>query len=93
MNQEIGLLAMGPHEYAVTVTEGDDTTHHRVLVSEDLIDDLALFGTDEKVIVHESIAFLLEHEKGDGIGDTVTLDQISDRYDDYIPELRARLAT
>lgn len=92
MNQQIDVRGMGPHEYAVTVTEGNDTTHHRVLVEEDLLDDLGIIDADELQIVHESVAFLLEHETGDGLGDTISLDQVSDEYEDYIPELQTRLA-
>jgi hypothetical protein len=42
--------------------------------------------------VHESIAFLLERETGDGLADTISLDRIGDDYDDYLPELQSRLS-
>lgn len=92
MNQQIDVHGMGPHEYAVTVTEGTDTTHHRVVVGEELLDDLGAVEPDEIEIVHESIAFLLERETGDGLADTISLDRIGDDYDDYLPELQSRLS-
>lgn len=82
---------MGPHSYAVTVSEGDLTTHHRVTVGEQLLDDLGLVEVDEQVLVRESFAFLLDNEKPSQIRPEFALDEIAGYFPDYQPAIRDRL--
>lgn len=89
---DISILPMGPHEYAVTLTEGDLTTNHRVTVPEQLLDDLAMPDLDEQALVHESFAFLLEQEKATQIRRDFALDEISNYFPDYLPTIRDRLS-
>lgn len=88
--QKIDIRPMGPHEYAVRLTEGTDTTHHRVTVPEDLVDDLGI--TDERRLVHESFEFLLERYSADSIRDEFDLDDISREDPAYTEEIRTRLS-
>ncbi len=92
MEQRIHVLAMGPHEYAVTVSEGMVTTNHHVAVSERFIDDLGIWELDEKRLVEETFAYLLERVPASAISHDVDLDKVADEHDDYIPEVKTRLA-
>ncbi len=92
MEQRIHVLAMGPHEYAVTVSEGMVTTNHHVAVSERFIDDLGIWELDEKRLVEETFAYLLERVPASAISHDVDLDKVADAHDDYIPEVKTRLA-
>jgi bifunctional DNA-binding transcriptional regulator/antitoxin component of YhaV-PrlF toxin-antitoxin module len=92
MSERIQAREMGPHEYAVTVTEGTLTTNHRVTVPEDLRADLGVAGADEQQLVTESFAFLLEKEPSTAIYEEFPLDVILDRFPDFADEIRARLA-
>jgi hypothetical protein len=89
--QDIDIKPMGPHEYAVVVTEGQDTTHHKVRVTEQLVDDLGVVDLDEANLVRQSFEFLLEREPGDAILREFDLAVISRYFGDYLPEMRARL--
>lgn len=89
--QKIDILGMGPHEWAVTVTEGEDTVSHHVTVSERLIDDLGIVDLDEEELVRETFKFLLERDSADSIRRDFDLDEMSDEFPDYIPEIRTRV--
>jgi hypothetical protein len=92
--QRIEVRPMEPGEYAAEVTEGQDTTYHRVVVPESVLDELGLVQPTEQTLtglVRESLAFLLDREPGDAIEHDVDLDAVAGRFSDYLPELRARL--
>lgn len=89
--QEVQVRPMGPHEYAVVVREGRDTTNHRVRVPDQLLDDLGLVDLDEEDLVRESFAFLLEREPADSILHEFDLDVISRYFPEYVPEITVRL--
>jgi hypothetical protein len=89
--QKIDVRGMGPHEWAVVVTEGEDTTSHRVTVSDELIDNLGIIDLDEERLVRESFEFLLEREPADAIRREFDLDVVSRYFPDYGGEIRARL--
>jgi hypothetical protein len=92
MSDNVDILAMAEHEYAVTVREGATETHHRVTVPEDLVLDLGAPDLDEETLVRESFAFLLEREKPTEIGAEFSLDEIRQHFPDYADDLRARTA-
>jgi hypothetical protein len=94
MEQRIEVRPMGPGEYAATVTEGQDSTHHRLVMSESVLDALALVEPDDRVraaLARETLAFLLDRDPADAIPHDLDLDSIADRFPDYLPELRSRL--
>lgn len=92
MSERIRISGLGEHVWAVDVTEGTLTTHHRVTVPADLVDDLGLVDVDERRLVEESFAFLLEREKATQIYDEFPLDVIAANFPEYADELRTRLA-
>ncbi|SHN45567.1 hypothetical protein [Cryptosporangium aurantiacum] len=94
MAQKIDVRPMGPHEYAVTLTEGTDTTNHRVVVPDDLLDELALDPDDREVeadLVRESMAYLLDRLAADEIDHDVDLEEVANDHADYSGELLSRL--
>ena len=94
MAQKIDVRPMGPHEYSVTLTEGTDTTNHRVVVPEELLDELTLDPADRETeadLVRESVAFLLDRFAADEIEHDVDLEEIANENPDYSGELRSRL--
>lgn len=91
MEQQIEIKRITEHEYGVTVTEGDHSTHHKVRVPETLRDELGIVDLDEDELVKESFHFLLEREPADSILGSFDLDVISRYFPDYVPEIRTRL--
>jgi ADP-ribose pyrophosphatase YjhB (NUDIX family) len=92
MSQEIRVRQTPrEHEFAATVTEGVDTTRHRVTISEDFLDDLGMLDVDEQAMARETIAFLLDRLPGDALPEEIDLDEVARVHDDFIPELRTRL--
>lgn len=85
MSERVEVRAHGPHNYAVAVTEGENTTHHLVEVP------AAMRDTDEESLVRESFAFLLEREPATSILANFSLDTISQYFPDYEAEIRTRL--
>jgi hypothetical protein len=92
--QQIHVNALGPHEYAVRLTEGTDTTDHKVTVSTDLLDELALDPDDREVeseLVRESMAFLLDRVTADDLDHDLDLEELANEYADYGAEITSRL--
>lgn len=91
MDQQIEIKQMGPHEYGVEVTEGNNVTNHHVRVPEGLRDELGTPDLDEEQLVQESFHFLLEREPASSIMGEFDLDVISRYFPDYVTEIRTRL--
>ena len=89
--QDVDVRPLTEHEYAVVVTEGEGTTHHRVSVDPDLIDDLGLIDVEEEDLVREGILLLLDRVPGDSLDQEMDLAEALEEYEDYGDELRARL--
>lgn len=88
----IGVSPMAPGEFGVEVTEGTETTRHRVRVPEGFLDDLLLAGADPEVVVRESFEFLLEREPATSILREFSLEEIARFFPEYPNELRRRLS-
>lgn len=86
------VIDMGPHEYGVSITEGVETTHHRVVVPERLIDDLGLTEADERDLVRESMDYLLDRVPVDSVAPELDLAELADEHTDYSEEILARLS-
>ena len=87
----IHITQSGPHEFGVEVTEGTETTSHKVIVPPSLLDDWGLEETDSENVVRESFAFLLEREPASSILPEFSLAIISRYYHEYKVELPKRL--
>ena len=89
---DITVTPMGPGEFGVQVSEGNERTSHKVTVPDELLDDLALPDLDQQVLVEESFAFLLEREPATSIMREFPLTEISRHFPEYEEELRRRLS-
>jgi hypothetical protein len=87
---DIDIQPLEPGSYGVRIVEGENITHHRVEVPEDLLDDLRI-QSDPEDVVRESISFLLERTPAADIGEDISLDEVSRTHSDYAEELRLRL--
>jgi hypothetical protein len=87
---DIEILPMGPHEFSVTVGEGDVRTTHRVTVPDDIRDVLA--GADEEMVVRESVEVLLERKVVTELPHDFSLDWAVDEVPELVDEVRTRLA-
>jgi hypothetical protein len=87
----ISITPAGPHEFGVEVTEGSQTTSHKVIVPPALLDDWGLEESDSEDVVRESFAFLMEREPATSILPEFSLAIISRYYPEYKDELPERL--
>jgi hypothetical protein len=87
----IRITAAGPHEFGVEVTDGEETTSHRVIVPQSLLADWGLEDSEAETVVRESFAFLMEREPASSILPEFSLAIISRYYPEYKDELPARL--
>lgn len=95
MSEEIQVRSLAEHAYAVEVVEGATRTHHRVVVRQELLDDLGMptaGAAEEERLVRESFAFLLAREKSTTIRPEFDLAEIESYFPDYREALRVRLA-
>jgi hypothetical protein len=87
----IRITPAGPHEFGVEVTEGQETTSHKVIVPPSLLDDWGLEDTDSEAVVRESFAFLMEREPASSILPEFSLAIIPRYFPEYRDELPERL--
>ena len=95
MSHQITITPMEPGWYGVQVVEARDTGDQkslRVQVPEDLF-EAGLPDADPEVLVHESIAFLLDKEPAAAILPEFSLAQIADYFPDYPQEIATRVGT
>ncbi|MDQ4088879.1 MAG: hypothetical protein M3163_01005, partial [Actinomycetota bacterium] len=76
----------------VEVTEGEETTSHRVIVPPSLLDDWGLDDSDCEAVVRESFAFLMEREPASSILPEFSLAIIPRYFPEYRDELPDRLS-
>ena len=87
----IRITPSGPHEFGVEVSQGGETTSHRVIVPESLLSDWHLDGTAAEAVVRESFNFLLEREPASSILPEFSLAIIPRYFPEYRDELPKRL--
>jgi hypothetical protein len=92
MSEKIEITEMGRLEYGVRVTQGQDTTDHRVVVPEQLLDQLLLEEEDGPRLVQEAVAFFMEEEHADALPDNLVLSELIAEYENFLPQMRDRLA-
>lgn len=92
MSESVRIHLLAPFEYAAEVHEGQDTTHHKVTLSQGFLDDLEMPEAAEEDVVAETIRYLLDREPGTAIEHDVSLDHLANHDHDYLAELRPRLA-
>lgn len=92
MEQRIDVLPLEPGSYAVTVTEGDTTTRHRVVLRPGFLDDLAIVDLDEQRLVVQLIDYLLENQPATSLPHDIDPDVLSRDDDEMVRELQLRLA-
>lgn len=83
---------MGPGEYAAEIDEGDQTTHHRVLMSEELAEILGRPDVEEGVIVEQALRCLLDRTPNTALPHDIDLAGLDTRDTELFDELRARIA-
>ncbi|MBP2478859.1 hypothetical protein JOF53_007731 [Crossiella equi] len=95
MSQHVDIKAMAAHEFAATVEEGRETTHHRVVLPEEFAEEIRV-QTDQPAvpdhrIVSESLSFLLSHSRNTELPHDIDLSRVSGQDERFLPELRDRL--
>lgn len=88
----IRITPAGPHEFDVEVTQSEETTSHRVIVPDTLLEEWGLESSDAEEVVQESFNFLLEREPASSILPEFSLAIISRYFPEYRDELPGRLS-
>ncbi|WP_086820333.1 hypothetical protein [Allokutzneria sp. NRRL B-24872] len=95
MSQRVEVRPMGAHEFAALVGEGDIATQHRVVVPEELAEELrvqvARPELTERQIVAEALAFLLEHKPATALPHDIDLGGVHRADTRFLPDVRTRL--
>lgn len=88
----VEVRPLGPGRFAAAVTEGTTTTHHKVAVRAGLLADRDLDGTDPAQVVHEAVAFFLDRQPVTALPEEFPLDELAEHFEDFWPEVRARVS-
>lgn len=92
MDEEIRVQPLGPHEYAAEVDEGQESTHHRVVVRDDVFYGPEFAETAESRLVEETMRFLLERSPNTALPHDIDTGELAEQDERYLPELRLRVA-
>ncbi len=82
---------MADHEYAAEVHEGEETTRHHVVLSQDFLDDLALPEFDGAELVGEILRYLLDREPNTSVPHELDPAALVGQDAEFLPELRRRM--
>src|SRR5262245_32009160 len=105
VGETIEILDIGPHEFAMPISEGRHQTRHQVTVPQALLAEVGLapaleqddgqedLRDREERLIRESFAFLLEREPATSIMREFRLDVIGRFFPEYVPAMRTRLGT
>ncbi|MBU3062201.1 hypothetical protein KO481_11770 [Nocardia sp. NEAU-G5] len=92
MDRRISIEPVIDHEYLVRVENGADAAESQFVVAPDVLAELGFGAADERRVVEQTAAFLLEHQPVIDFPQLVYLDEVSAAYDAYATELRRRLS-
>jgi hypothetical protein len=93
----VHVVAMGPEQFGVQVTEGDITTSHEVTVPTDVLDEAGIAAAEDDAdglgerVVRETFAFLLEREPATAILRTFSLHDVARYFPEFFGELKSRM--
>jgi hypothetical protein len=88
---DIAVTALQRGRYGVEVREGNDRTGHELVLDEGLVDDLGLGGYDGRLVTEEVVAFLLDRQPADSLGQHIWLRDVDRTHPDFRDELVARV--
>jgi hypothetical protein len=63
-----------------------------VHASPGVVDAISVLEADEIRVVEATAAYLIERQRADDLPSTLDLDEVAAAYDDYIDDIRMRLA-
>ncbi|HEY2795283.1 MAG TPA: hypothetical protein VGJ28_23185 [Micromonosporaceae bacterium] len=83
---------LGDHRFLVSLSDGDDLVEVQIVADPAVLE---LFGSgpaDERRIIVAATAYLLERQHADDLPSRVDLDEVAAVYDDFVDDIRARIA-
>lgn len=91
MAEEVKVLQLGTHEYAAEVHEAGETTEHRVLLTQEMLDSLGVSDEDEHRFVAESMKYLLQETPVTALPHDIDLVSVAEN-EEFLPEMRSRMS-
>lgn len=89
---DIVITPLEPGRYRAEVSEGHLTTSHRVVVSDELLEELGIAAVAHERVVQETMRFLLEREPATSILPEFSLDDIPRYFPEFYEDLRLRVS-
>ncbi len=90
--QDWTIEALGPDTYLVHGTEHGDQVDVQVLVDADIVEQAGLTNVPQERIVQATMTFLVEHQRLDELPAEVELLTVAAAYENFVTQLRSRLA-
>lgn len=92
MAEPFQIESLGDHAYLVRGAERGESVESRFRVGAYLLDELGVPSGDEPRVVAATADFLAERQPIVDIPPQVDIEDVASRYEDYLPEIRRRLA-
>ena len=88
----IATTLIGPGHVGIELRDGNTVTHHEVVVDGNLLDDMALFDVDTRLVAEETVRFLLDRHAATELPERISIRDVDRMEPEYRDELRVRLA-
>jgi hypothetical protein len=93
MSEIAGIQELDGSVYLASIRDDDEElTEIRVSVSRNVMERLGTAAGDERRVVQDTLAFLLDRQHADELPDTLDLEDVVAAYDDYLEDMRRRAA-
>jgi len=92
MSETIEVEPLGEHDYLVRARHGGAVVESRFRSTADVLDRLGVSEADEQRVIEETASYLFEHQPVIDLPPMVDLDDMAAAFDDYIAQLRQRIA-
>lgn len=87
----IVILPLGPHSFAAFIDHDGESSYHQVLLPPNFLAQTGLASSDEEIVVHEALAYLLATLGPAQLPEVLRLTTAVQNYPQLLPALRARL--
>jgi hypothetical protein len=90
--QSCAVEDLGEHAFLVRFPGGEEPVESRILGSAEVLAQLGLPDVDELRVVRATAEFLVERQLAIDLPAVIDLDDVVAGYDDYLDDVRLRLA-
>jgi hypothetical protein len=92
VSEQIEIQPLGEHDYLVCAHYSAGMIESRFRASPDVLDQIGASPAEERRVIEETASYLLAHQSVIDMPPMVDLDDMAAAFDDYLAQMRQRVA-